>query len=92
MCIADILAHFAEFRSRIFFNEDVWNDARLIFKKLNEVNNCSIETYCSAVYVHMRMGDYAGHLRGHKWGPEVFFSTNYMQEAFKNVSNTYNAS
>ena len=82
--------HYAEFRSRIPFRTDIWRDAEIIYQSLKEANNCSKLTNCTSVYVHMRMGDYPQYLRGkHVYAPEVFQQTNYMQEAFKNVSNTY---
>ena len=83
-----ILAYYAEFRSRVPFDKEIWNDAKKVFDHLNFMHNCSRETNCTSVVVHMRMGDYMQHLKSLNLGPDLFNNTNYLQNAFKNVTKT----
>ncbi|XP_075246840.1 uncharacterized protein LOC142340207 isoform X2 [Convolutriloba macropyga] len=84
-----VQTYYAEFRSRVPFKEDIWNDAKKVFNHLNRMHNCNREKGCTSVFVHMRMGDYAGHMGAKNWGPDVFRHTNYLQNAFKNVTEIF---
>ncbi|XP_075256267.1 uncharacterized protein LOC142348702 [Convolutriloba macropyga] len=81
--------YYYEFRTRVRFREDVWKDAEIVLNHLNSIHDCTSKEDCTVVFVHMRMGDYLRHLRALGWGPSVFDETNYMQEAFKTVVNSY---
>ncbi|XP_075246836.1 uncharacterized protein LOC142340205 isoform X2 [Convolutriloba macropyga] len=80
--------YYAEFRSRVPFKKEIWDDAKKVFDHLNFMHNCNREKGCTSVFVHMRMGDYSRHMAALRWGPDVFQYTNYLQDAFKNVTKT----
>merc|ERR1712226_1283610 len=86
-----VKTYYAEFRRLVVFKEHIWNDAKFILEKLIEVQNCTRESNCTKVFVHMRMEDYSNHLNKMHYGPmgvDVFQKTNYLQEAFKHVRKT----
>ena len=80
----------SEFRNVIRFRPDVWNIAHELLKIMKAQLGCSDgHKNCTIVTVHLRMGDYAKHIKNKRLGPNILNETDYIPKALQHVLEKY---
>ena len=80
----------SEFRNVMRFRPDVWYIAHKLLKNIKAQLGCSDgHKNCTIVTVHLRMGDYAKHIKNKRLGPNILNETDYIPKALQHVLEKY---